>query len=289
MENVDIAKEQIVVTKLQIVRIEKMVQSGSVPKGDLLELEAQLADEEFQLVQAENQVTLSHLNLLQLLQLDGDFDLEIIEPVLDTNDLLMEEKSASEIFQTSLTVMPEIKSAELKLESSIKNLSVVRGMRSPFLTMGGSIGTGYSEGSDHSFSDQLNENIYRNFSLSLNIPIFSKYSIQQSVDRARLMKERANYTLMLQKNDLRNDVEKAYADAEAAIKSFQANKKSLEALQLSFEYAQKRFNSGLINSVDYNTNKNNLRKAESQLIRAKYEYIFKRKILDFFQGKPIKL
>lgn len=289
LENVDIATEQLAVTELQIVRTEKMVMSGSLPKGNLLELEAQSADEEFQLVQAENQVTLSYLNLLQLLQLDGDFDLEIIEPILDTSDLLMEQKSASEIFRTSLIVMPEIRSAELKLESSDKNLSIVKARRSPFLSLGGSIGTGFSDGSPNSFSNQLNENVYRNFNLSLSIPVFSRFSIQQSIDQARLTRERANYSLALEKNDLRNDVEKAYADAEASIKSFQANKKSVEALELSFEYAEKRFNAGLINSVDYNTNKNNLRRAESQLIRSKYEYIFKRKILDFFQGKPIKL
>ncbi|MEQ8522614.1 MAG: TolC family protein, partial [Vicingaceae bacterium] len=161
--------------------------------------------------------------------------------------------------------------------------------RSPFLSMGASVGTGYSESGPSPYFDQLSENIYRSFGVSLNIPIFSKYSIQQSIDQARLQQERANYSLLLEKQQLRNDVESAYADAEAALKSYDANMKSLVALQVSFEYAQKRFDAGVINSVDYNTNKNNLRRAESQLLRSKYEYIFKRKILDFFQGKEIKL
>ena len=283
------AAQQMEVTKLQIQRIDKMVQSGSLPKGNLLELEAQLADEELQLVQSENQITLSTLNLLQLLQLDGDFDLDIVKPILDSTELAMEDKRPSEIYNASLGVMPEIKSAEIKLESSMKNLSIARASRSPFLSMGASVGTGYSESRPDPYFTQLGDNIYRNFGISLSIPIFTKYSIQNNVDQARLQQERANYSLLLEKQQLRNDVESAYADAEAALKSFYANRKSMEALELSFEYAQKRFDAGLINSVDYNTNKNNLRQAESQLLRSKYEYIFKRKILDFFQGKEIRL
>ncbi|MEQ9064049.1 MAG: TolC family protein [Vicingaceae bacterium] len=289
LENVEVARQQLDVTSLQIERIDKLVKSGSLAKGNLLELEAQLADEELQFVQSENQVTLSTLNLLQLLQLDGDYDLDIVKPILDSAELAMERQTPSAIFNTSLGLMPEIKSAELKLESSLKNLSIAKASRSPFLSMGASVGTGYSESGPSPYFDQLSENIYRSFGVSLNIPIFSKYSIQQSIDQARLQQERANYSLLLEKQQLRNDVESAYADAEAALKSYDANMKSLVALQVSFEYAQKRFDAGVINSVDYNTNKNNLRRAESQLLRSKYEYIFKRKILDFFQGKEIKL
>jgi outer membrane protein len=287
-ELVEMSEEQTKTTSLQITRIEKLVQSGSLPKGNLLELQAQLADEELQLINAENQVRLAHLNLLQLLQLPGDQELEIEVPQFDSVQLAMEIKPANEVFLTSLTLMPQIKSAELKLESSEKNLSLARSNRSPTLTLGSSFGTGYTENiPDLSYFDQLQENTYRSVGLSLFIPIFSKYTIQQQINLAKLQKERASYSLMLEKQNLRTNVENAYADAEASLKSYYANRKSLEALQESFHYAEKRFDAGLINSVDYNTNKNNLRRAESELTQSKYDYIFKRKILDFFQGREI--
>ncbi len=286
-EIADMAEQQIEVTKQQIVRIDKLVESGSLPKGNLLELQAQQADEELQFINAENQVGLAHLNLLQLLQLQGDYQLDIVKPDFDSTSLAMELKPASEVFKTSLTVMPEIKSAELRLQSSEKNLSLSRANRSPTLSLGGSFGTGYTESNFAPYLDQLRDNTYRNFGLTLRIPVFSKYSIQQSINQAKLQRMRAEYALELEKNQLRTNVENAYADAEASLKSYYANKKSLEALEESFKYAEKRFDAGLINSVEYNTNKNNLRRAESELSRAKYDYIFKRKILDFFQGKPI--
>lgn len=287
MEIAEMALEQTKVTAMQIERIDKLVQSGSLPKGNLLELQAQLADEELQLINAENQIRLSHLNLLQLLQLEGDYELEILKPLFDSASLAMEKKPASEIFSTSLTLMPQIKSAELKLKSSDINLSVMRAGRSPVLSLGGNYGTGYTENNPAAYFDQLLDNNFRSFGVSLFIPIFSRNTIQQSIIQARLQQERARNNLELIKNDLRRNVENAYADAEAAFKSYHANMKSLIALNESFKYAEKRFDAGLINSVEYNTNKNNLRRAESNLSRSKYDYIFKRKILDFFQGREI--
>jgi outer membrane protein len=286
-EIADISRQQTEITKLQVVRIEKMVASGSLPKGSLLELQAQLADEELQMVNAENQVKLAHLDLLQLLQKEGDTELEILKPTFDSVQLAMEIKPASEVYKTSMTLMPQIKSAELKLQSSEKNLSLSRSNRSPTISFGGNLGTGYSQAIPSDYFSQMNDNAYRNFGLTLFVPIFSKYSIQQSINQAKLQMQRANYSLMLEKNNLRQNVEKAWADAEASLKSYYANKKSLEALQESFKYAEKRFEAGMINSVEYNTNKNNLRRAESELTQSKYEYIFKRKILDFFQGIEI--
>ena len=139
------------------------------------------------------------------------------------------------------------------------------------------------------FNQQLKDNFSKSLSFSLSIPLFNGWMTNASITNAKIAVMSAQNDLQKTKNQLRKEVEQVRADVVAAEKQFQFTKKSAEALQESFNYNQQKFNEGMLNVYDYNDAKNKLIKAESDLLQAKYDYLFKLKILDFFMGKPLTL
>lgn len=139
------------------------------------------------------------------------------------------------------------------------------------------------------FNDQFNDNINKSISLNLNVPIFNGWSTRTNISRAKINVENSKYNLELSKLDLRKTIQQAYADANAALNNYEASTTGVNAARESFRYAEQKFNVGAMNSVDYNNSKKDFEKAESDVIRAKYEFIFKSTVLDFYMGKPITL
>jgi outer membrane protein len=288
------ADRQLEVTQQQVDRTRKLVDAGTLAKGSLLEIQAQLANEEVSVVQAKNQLNLAYLDLLQLLELSSDNEISIQVPDLrlpDAPSLL----PIQSIYNTALGIMPEIKSAEYYSISSTKALAIARGSRSPNLGLQGAFGTNYSDqiitqqGEVKSFDDQLKDNRNTTLSIRLNIPIFNGYQISSYINRSKLNLMNANYNLDLARNTLRKNIESAYSDAVAAYASFTARQKSLSSLREAFKYTEEKFNVGMVNAIDYNVAKNQLSRAESDLLSGKYDYIFKLKILDFYLGRTITL
>ncbi len=140
-----------------------------------------------------------------------------------------------------------------------------------------------------SLSNQLENNERKNLSFTLRIPIFNRFQTQTQINNAKISVLNAKYNLELDKNKLYERVQQAYTDASAALKQYIATKKTVKSTREAFNYTQQRFNVGLVNSLDYNIAKNHLSKAKSDLLQAKYNYIFKTKILDFYMGKQLKL
>lgn len=295
------AEEQAAVTQQQIDRTRKLVEAGTLAHGSLLEIQAQGANEDVLVIQAENQYKLAYLDLLQLLELKGDtpFEIEIPELEIGLEAVLL---PVQQIYSHALGVMPEIKSAEMHLQSSDRALAIAKGSRSPSLSMSAALGTNYSDQIRMSnnpfdpdyervkpFEDQWRNNRSATLSVRLNIPIFNGYQISSYIAQSHIGLESASHSLEQAKNTLRKSVELAYADALAAHSSFQAREKSLINLLESFKYTEQRFNLGMVNAVDYNIAKNLLSKAESELLSSKYDYIFKLKILDFYLGKELSL
>jgi len=196
-------------------------------------------------------------------------------------------------------VMPEVKSAEYSLYSAETSKKIARGGYIPTLSMNGSIGTGFSGANRRrnsegvleqvSFADQIDENENKSVGFRLSIPIFNGLATRTNVQRAKLQLQSAELNLENTKLQLRQNIESAHNDAVAALKRYRAAEKSVTALNTSFKYTQERFNVGLINSFDFNNEKNRLNNAESELLQAKYNYIFSTKVLDFYQGKAISL
>ncbi len=294
-ELVVVAADQMGVTKQQIDRTSKLVDAGSLAKGSLLEIEAQLAREELQLVNEQNTLQLAYLNLYQLLELPSTETFKIEKPnfpMLGAGQTMI---NSMDIFKTAVDVRPEIKSAAYKLMSAEKQLAIAKGSQYPTLSFGANYYNSYNNqykdgtGNDIQLSEQIKNNERYGFGVDLNIPIFNRRQVRNGISNATIQKTNLELQLQSAKNLLRKDIEQAYTNALAALKRYAANEKAVTSMSEAFRYTEEKFNVGMVNSVEYNQSKNNLTKAKSDLLQAKYEYIFRTKILDFYAGKPIEL
>jgi outer membrane protein len=301
---VEVNEQKVSISELQVERISKMVEVGSLPKGDLLNTESQKAQEELQLINAQNQRDIAKLNLMQLLDLpvSESFAIAQLDVEVDEN---YNPLANDAIYSLAVESLPEVKSAETKLKSSERSLAISQGIRSPRLSMSASVGTAYSDASkrlapydslalpltpvyeDYPFQDQFDDNVNQSISLSLSIPIFNNWQANASVSKAKIGVLQAEYGLQEAKNNLRKTIEQAQNDALSAQKKYIASKKSVEYQQESFQYTQDKYDLQLLNSYDYNNAKNTLFRAETDLLQSKYDYLFKTKMLDFYMGKPL--
>lgn len=324
-ELLGVAEAQLDISQQQVSRTTKLVEAGTLARGDLLLLEAQVATEELNLINVQNSIDLSYLTLVQLLDIPSTEGFIIEKPDLSTLDVPQSPISPEDIYEFAAITQPDVKSAELRLENTGKTLARARGALYPNLYLSASWGTGYSGASQlatdyetltgipigytevglenvialpyeqpikyqtKAFSDQLNDNSNETVLLNLQIPIFNGWMSRSNVSKAKIGIEDAQYNLELTKLRLRKTIQQAYADAIAALKSHTAVEKKVEATTESFNYAEQKFNVGMINSVEYNEAKKELTKAQAELVQAKYDYIFRTTILDFYMGKPLTL
>lgn len=303
-ELVSATGNQLAITKQQIEKTRKLVDAGSVAVGNLLQIEAQAAQEELQLISQQNQLDISVLNLTQLLELESPlgFDVVVPELLVDTNTVVSD--NVEDVFNIALNNRPEIRSSQFKLESSEYDLKIARGGRSPRLTMNHSFSTGYSDirkkvvGIDpltgpvygnYSFADQVNDNINYGLGFTLNIPVLNNWQVNKNVSNSKLAIENNRFALEGSRKQLYKNIQQALADASAALKRYNASIKAVESAEESFRYSEQRFNVGMITPVDYNASKTQLLNAQSDMSQAKYEFIFKTKVLDFYKGIPLRL
>lgn len=321
-EQLTFSNNRVDAAKKQRDRSKILVDAGTLPQGSLLDAESQLAGEELTKVTAENALISSYLTLTQLLELDSIGDFKVEDPKVDIPDKGSLALSVNEIYNTALTTQPEIKSADYKIQSAEAGLAISRGARSPRISIFSSLSTSYSSEAQRTvgspvfigfnptgavtstgedvlspsyiynyektpLSDQFDQNFYKSVGLSLNIPIFNGLSATTNIKRAKLNLENAKYSSEFTKNQLYKSIQQAQADALAALNKYSASEKSSLAQSENFKYVEKKFNAGLITSLDIVTARNNLTKAESDLLQAKYDFIFRLKVLDFYQGKPL--
>jgi outer membrane protein len=181
------------------------------------------------------------------------------------------------------------------MQSAEIGVRIANGAISPRLTFGASYGTGAqnilssNNGTSDPFWDQIKDNANTNMGFGLSIPIFNGWQVKTSISNARISLDNARYSLELEKNYLYKDIQQAYTDALAAHKKHKASEKNVIALEEAFRYSEQRFTLGLVNSIEYTTAKTRLTKAQADLLSAKYEFIFKSKILDFYRGNPLSL
>lgn len=319
------ANYQLNSSQQQLERIKKQVAAGGLPKGDELNQEAQVATNELNLINQENALNFSLLQLKQAMQLPGSTPMRVQVPDLELEDLILD-ASPEEAYQMALLNMPEIKSALLKVESADLALKASKGGLYPRLSLNGSAASNYSSASDIPFSiptgpftktqiglvegtnepvysysqqnstliaegygqrDQLKDNLFKQVNLSLTIPLFNGLQNRAGVQRAAISKEMADITAQETKNGLRQTIETAYNDALAASKSYSSSLRQVNAREEAYRMAKQRFELGAINYFEYQISENDLFQAKSDLARAKYNFIFKKKILDFYQGKPV--
>lgn len=325
LELLDVARNQISITQEQVIRIQKMVDAGSSAKGDLLNIQAQSAAEELTVVDAENKLFISNLTLQQLIDLPVSKDFQVEKPQLKAVEVPKDVMTPEQIFDYALLSRPEIKSADLRVQSAEKSLAIARGKISPTLSFGASWGTGYSGAAleidpaippenilypigitqitrdtvlspdliysyrTKSFGNQLKDNNNKSIGFNLNIPIFNGWQGRTAISQSKILKNKADLDLDISKRDLRKSIEQSYADAAAALKKYKASEQKVAAQEESFKYTQQKFDVGMLTSFDFNNAKKDLAKAQSEVLQAKYDFIFKTTILDFYMGKPISI
>ena len=301
LELLGIARNQLEITNMQVNRTSKLVEAGSLARGSLLEIEAQAASEELNVINSANQLDISYLTLTQLLDLDsvGDFTIDIPEfgDIADQEILL----TVNSVFNEANALLPQIKSAEYQLSSSERGLGKAKGARSPSIYLSGSYGTGYSDNRKefnpstgqfdlpYSFSKQMQDNQSTNLSVGLRVPIFNGWTVNTGISNAKISVMNSQLALETERNNLYKQIQQSYADAVAARKKYLATQQALVSMEESFMYTEQKFEVGLVNTVDYNAEKNRLTQTQSDLLQAKYDYIFKMKILDFYRGISLTL
>lgn len=292
-ERLLIAREQLTTTNEQLKKTRILVDAGSTTIGTFLELQAQQATEEMEVVVAKNGIEVSYLNLKQLLDLQTDELFKISNPEIGELPEIRAEKNISEIYENNMSLRPEVRSAEYRLQSLQKQLQITKGAYYPSLSLGGGVNTSYTEIgtaiSLNSIIDRLQDNIGYSLSFSLSIPIFNGLQTRINVRNTKLEVRNAELQLQQTKNTLYKEIQQAEVDAEAALQRYHASQKNVTALQESFRYVEQKFNVGMVNTTDYNLAKTNLTRAQSELVQAKYQFIFQSKILDFYQGVPLSL
>ncbi len=325
-ENVAIGQQQLALTDKQVQRMVVLVEAGQEPQGSLYDTQAQQAQESFNLITAQNAQAISTLNLTQLMQLDPQEaeDFDIAKPDLSDEGAELLSKSAMDIYIAAKQNMPQIQAAERRRASAEFGLAAARGNLYPNLSLSGSVGSGYSGNNrvvvggpteieqvpigrvlgstqivvtdqpvfnfeSKGLGDQLNDNFNQNIQLNLSIPIFNGLSARSNLNFAKVNQLDADIAYSQISNQLRFDVEQAYVDAKSAMNSYLAASKSVEALKESFKYAEVRFEQGVINAVDFNNIKTQYANAQSSMTNAKYDFVFRTKILDFYLGNPITL
>jgi outer membrane protein len=300
-ELVSAADEQLKITLQQIEKTKKLVDAGSSARGNLLLIQSQAAQEEVTLINYQNQLVISYLTLTQLLELQTPTGFEVVAPQIsiDTNTVIT--GNIDEIFAVAQGTRPEVKSSEMKLSASEYDLKIAKGGRSPQLTMNHSFMTMYSNINKkiislspltfgpYSFADQLNDNKNFGIGFSLNIPILNGWQVNKNISNSKIAIQNSQYVLEGTKKQLYKNIQQAYTDAVAALKKYSASMKAVISTEESFRYSEQKFNVGLVTPVDYNAAKTQLLQAQSDLAQAKYEYIFKTKVLDFYKGIPITL
>lgn len=322
----DIAQEQLTLSQQNLERIEILVEAKTRPQADLIETQAQLANDEMNLIQAQNAERNARLNLAQLLQLHSNFDhLEITYTEINDTNITAINADVTSIYNNALQQLPELKSIALQEEQFQHNIKSSKGAYLPTLSLSGSVGTGYSGNNKEIFGTpdttisltpyfvtntfesvsqlgldfdtrtkgffpQIADNFNQSVFLTLSIPIYSGQQNRLQVQRSRIALEQTQISKSQTETRIYNDIVSAYNDLTNAYYTYTASLKNVESSKLAEENARFQLEQGTITPISYNEIKNRLFQAEITLLQNEYDYFFKKKLLEFYAGtyQPVK-
>lgn len=281
-----VALGQVALSRQQYERIAHLAEVGKASKAEVAEAKARVAQDEMNSVQADNDRRLALLDLSQLIELPSPegFELELPTTEIQLSAL----QAPDDVYLTALTGKASIQAARYRLEGSRHNIRIAQSALYPQLSLQGSIGTNYYSTIDRSFNQQMNDNLNKYIGLSLSVPLFNRFQTRNRIRTARL--QQADYSLQLEnaKKVLYKEIQQAWYNAAAADSKFQSSRVATTANLDAFQLMEQKYENGKANAVEYNEAKQNLLKAQSDELRAKYDYIFRRKVLDFYQGIEIQ-
>lgn len=294
-EILTIAQLQVTLSSEQVNKTDVLVKAGKVPLSQLFDIKAQLAKDEVALTEAQNNVNLAILDLAQSLEMERSGEsFDVFVPQI--NDLIELYISSivppNDIYNHAVSFKPQIKEQEYLLESSKRMLKVAKAGYMPKLNFNASYSNGYynySNADNETFSNQLNQNERKTIGFSLSIPIFNRFQTRNNVRSSRIAIINQELNMENSKKILYKEIQQAYYNAVASQQKYNASEKSVEASKEAFKYAEERYDAGKSTVFEFSEAKTKYAQSLSEQAQSKYDFIFRTKILDFYNGSPIKL
>lgn len=286
-EAVEVNRSMLEVSRKEYERAEELFNAGSIASSDLAQLEAQVSSSNYQLVTSETTLQNYKLQLKQLLELDGDFEMNLHMPQVDDSGVLIPLPAKDDVYQKALGLRPEIESGKLSIESSELDIKMARAGYIPTLSISAGIGTTNANGSDFSFSEQVKQNWNNSLGLTLSIPIFDKRQTKTAINKAKLRKQTGELNLLDSRKTLYKTIENLWLTANSAQQQYVAAAQKLKSSEASYALVSEQFNVGMKNTVELLTEKNNLLSAQQETLQAKYTAILNAGLLRFYQGEDI--
>lgn len=286
-EQLKVQKNQNLITKENIKRTQELIQAGSLPAGDIYELQATDASQEQQIVNTENALLIAKIGLCQTLLLEDYANFDISDEVMDLPMSDMTNETQESILEKAKESVKDVKIAMANVDVAKKDVALSRSSYLPTLTGFLGYNTRWAESIPFNFIDQLTLFDGTAVGLQLNVPILNGFATRGRVQRAKINQERSEFQLKQAELDLERNVYQAYNDVINAKKSFEAAQKTLEARKQSFNFSKERYEVGLMNSFDFSQSTIAFENAQSEVLRTKYDYLFRTKILEFYFGIPL--
>ena len=291
-ELVKVANEQLALSKEMLEQKTAFYKNGKASQAEWYEAKARVAQDELSAVQAENNRRLSLLDLSQLLELPSPDDFAIVSPATDSIAGLKIQTSPAEVYAEAVLTKPSVKAAQYRLERAEKSIRMAKGAYYPQLSFGAGISTNFYNVSgmeNGNFGSQLRDNFSQYIGFSLSVPIFNRFETRNRVRSARIQQHTYYWQLEESKKTLYKEIQQAYYNAVNAETQYQSSLTADEAAQASFLLMKEKYTNGKANATEYNESRTAWMKAVSDRLQAKYDYLFRTKILDFYRGIPLTL
>lgn len=300
-ENLKVQKEQLLNNQKQQQRSQELVNAGSVPRGDLFDMKATVATSQQAVVTAENTLLISKLSLAQLLQLEDFQNFDIADDSYEVTESQTMLQTPNSIFEKAKEQRVELKIARTNLEIAEKDIKIAKGAFQPTLQGYYSFSARATDGDrvvtdalgnltlrgPAPIFDQFSDSKGHSFGFQLNIPILNGFSVRNNVERSKVALERSKINFKQQELDLERNVFTAFTDAKGALNAYESAVVALDARTEAYNYAKERFAVGLMNAFDLNQSQTLFANAQSDVLRTKYDYIFRVKVVEFYFGIPI--
>lgn len=286
---IEISKEQLENAQLQLKKMERQHELGIKPKSDLFDIQAQVAESEYNLISNQNKKATALVTLKQAMNYQPDDELEI--DVHSLSSILPEKETlnAEQVFNQAIDQLPEVHSAQFAVKVARLNWYVNKGRLLPSFNMSGSLNTYYYDTQNNSFSKQFKDNLGKSFGFNVNIPIFGGLYRHSNVARAKYEMKDAEYAYQETLQNSYKEIELAVLDLQAAAQEYNMALKKLSFNELSYQANKKKYEQGLVTIMDVNTSDNNLRQAKLDLLKAKLTYGIKKRMVNFYKGIPLQV
>lgn len=288
-ESVRVNENTLQVSIAQRDRGQELLNAGSIAKSDFAQLEAQVSTGRYQLVTAQATLQDYKLQLKQLLELDGENEMNIYLPALSDENVLSPLPTKKDVFMNALTIRPEIEASRLDVEASELGINIAKAAYLPTISLSAGIGTNHTSGSDFTFSEQVKNGWNNSIGVSVSVPIFNNRQTKSAVQKAKLQRETSVLNLLDEQKTLYKTIEGLWLDANSAQQRYTAANEKLKSTQISYDLISEQFNLGMKNTVELLTEKNNLLQAQQEQLQAKYMAILNTQLLKFYQGDKLVL